>query len=94
MMASWNNQKGTTWKLEYLDESVKVNVQRKKVGPSGDYKYVASAGLFANRPFRIISKLPSKRLMAVQGSNVVVKDRSGDMSQVWMYVERNSCIKS
>ena len=64
------------------------------MSPTGDYKYVAAAGLFANRPFRIISKLPSGRLMSVQGSNVVVKDRSKDMSQVWMYVERNSCIKS
>jgi hypothetical protein len=94
MMAGWNNQKGTTWRLEYLDESVKMVTQRKKISPTGDYKYVPAAGLFANRPFRIISKLPSRRLMTVVGRNVVVKDRSQDMSQVWMYVEKNSCIKS
>lgn len=93
IIAEYNMNKGTTWKIHYTDESV-TTTTTKKTTVSGEYKYNTNAGLFVMRPFRIVSRLESKRLMAVKGQNVVVMDRSLDNSQVFYFTEKNNCIRS
>lgn len=94
IIADYNTNKGTTWKIQYADESVASVTTAKKTTVLGDYKYNTNAGLFVMRPFRIVSRLESKRLMGVKGLNVVAMDRSLDKSQVFYFTEKNSCIRT
>jgi hypothetical protein len=94
ILAEYNSNKGTTWKIQYTDESVHTVTTVKKSSVNGDYKWNTNAGLFVMRPFRIVSRLESKRLVTLKGLNIMVGDRTLDKAQVFYFTEKNNCIRS
>jgi hypothetical protein len=54
-----------------------------------------SFGLYQYRPFRIVTNLPSRRLLSVvDGKNVVIADRTNSKTQQWIFNPRKRTIVS
>jgi len=83
----WKRHNGLNqrWKILYLDE--------KKAEPTQGMD--EDSGLYRNRPFYIISRLPAKRAITVTGSNLVIKTHKRDeVSQLFYFDHLTRTIKS
>jgi hypothetical protein len=67
------------WMIEYVDKSAHK-------GTTTSLKFNRAANMWEGRPFRLVSQMPNQRLLSVKlGSNITLKDRSADDSQVFFY---------
>jgi hypothetical protein len=76
------NQK---WRIIYVD---KMKPEPKKGQLNTEF------GLYVERPFHIVSQLPSHKFLDVLGSNLVIKTPNGRKSQIWWFDQKSKTIKS
>ena len=75
---------GQTWEILYVD-SAKPEPTK---GLNPDF------GLYINRPFYIVSHMPSKRYVDLIGSELVIKTRNGRKTQQFIFDQRTRTIKT
>jgi len=83
----WKRHNGLNqrWNILYLDE--------KKEEPTKGLD--DDSGLYRNRPFYIVSRLPAKRAITVTGHNLVIrKMKRDDTSQLFYFDHLTRTIKS
>jgi hypothetical protein len=51
-------------------------------------------GLFAYRPFHIVSKMRSGRMLTADGKNVVIANKNNQASQIWAFDPVNKSINT
>ena len=82
----WNRHNGLNqqWEILYADSAK----------PAPTKGYFPLAGLYINRPFYVVSHLPSKRYLDLVGRNLVIKTKNGRSSQVFYFDAKTRTIKS
>lgn len=85
----WNKGKGTHqhWDLVYAQDMERfINPGKGQL----NYRY----SVYVDRPFHIISQLPSRRYLTAQGNNMVIKAPNGSKNQVWYFEGKSLTIKN
>jgi hypothetical protein len=83
----WNKHNGLNqqWDVIYVED---MKPEPKKGEMNDDFNLVVE------RPFHIISELPSHRFLDLIGRNVVIKTPNGFNTQTWWFDQRTKTIKN
>ena len=83
----WGRHNGINqrWTIAYCD-TIKPEPTKGQLNP--DF------GIYVQRPFYIVTQLPSKRFVDMIGKNLVIKTPNGRRTQMWWFCQRTKTIKS
>lgn len=67
-------------------------MQRFIAPPKGSFN--PHFGLYVERPFHVVSELPSHRYLDMNGNDIVIKSPNGGQTQVWFFDGKSRTIKN
>jgi hypothetical protein len=67
---------------------------KKVVNKAGQFTYNRSYGLYVNRPFNIVTRMKSGRMLTVAGNRILLKTKNNQSSQVFMMGSRSLRLES
>jgi hypothetical protein len=89
----WSKHNGANqrWRIVYVARGKKG---KKIVSKGGQYSYNRSYGLYVNRPFNIVTRMRSGRILTVANNRILLKTKNNQSNQVFMLNSRTLRLES